>query len=120
MTSSKPKLGKSLAETHPELAAQADGWDLTTVTAGSGKQVFWKCEFGHRWEAKVYSRSAGKGCPVCSGRAVLPGSNDLASTNPDLASQADGWDPTTVTASSNEKVFWICEFGHRWEATATF
>jgi len=29
----------SLAETHPELAAQADGWDPTTVTAGSGKRV---------------------------------------------------------------------------------
>ena len=35
MTSRKP----SLAETHPEIAAQADGWDPTTLTFGSGKKV---------------------------------------------------------------------------------
>ena len=29
----------SLAETHPELATQADGWDPSTFSAGSGKKV---------------------------------------------------------------------------------
>ena len=41
------------------------------VTVGSGKRVWWRCEEGHVWKAKVYSRT-GKmrtGCPVCAGVA---------------------------------------------------
>ena len=40
VTSSKPKPGKFLAETHPELAAQADGWDPTTATTTTLTPVF--------------------------------------------------------------------------------
>ena len=107
----------SLAETHPELAAQADGWDPETVAAGSHNKVAWKCGHGHKWKAEVVSRARGIGCPVCSGRAVHKGFNDLASVNPDLAAQADGWDPTTLKAHSGKKVGWRCESGHRWTAT---
>lgn len=38
------------------------------VTAGSNKKVWWKCKFGHEWEAMIGSRSKGHGCPFCSGR----------------------------------------------------
>jgi len=106
----------SLAETHPELAAQADGWDPTTATSGSGKKVDWKCSQNHVWQAAIYSRASGIGCPICSGKAVLVGFNDLASDNPELAAQADGWDPTTVTAGSSKNVNWKCELGHKWKA----
>ena len=47
----------SLAETHPELAAQADGWDPKTVTAKSHKRVDWKCGLGHRWNVDISNRS---------------------------------------------------------------
>lgn len=46
LMSSIPK--PSLAETHPEIAKQADGWDPTTLTAGSNKKVDWKCQVGHK------------------------------------------------------------------------
>jgi hypothetical protein len=105
-----------LATTHPELAAQADGWDPTTLSAGSDAKVGWICEFGHSWQAVVSSRSAGRGCPVCAGKKVLKGFNDLATTNPELAAQADGWDPTTVIAGSHKKVGWKCKHGHKWNA----
>ena len=105
-----------LATVHPEIAAQADGWDPTTVTTGTNKKVGWKCELGHRWEARVDNRANGRGCPVCSGQAVLSGFNDLVTTHAELALQADGWDPTTVTAGTGKKVGWKCELGHRWEA----
>jgi hypothetical protein len=112
-----PRTGlNDLATANPELAAQAHGWDPTTVTAGSGKKVDWKCEFGHIWSAAIADRHRGSGCPVCSGRNALEGFNDLATINPELAAQADGWDPTTVTVSSDKKVDWKCEFGHRWSA----
>ena len=35
------------------------------ITCGSHKKVWWLGECGHEWEAAVYSRSAGNGCPIC-------------------------------------------------------
>jgi tRNA(Arg) A34 adenosine deaminase TadA len=105
-----------LATTKPEIAAQADGWDPTTVTANSHKKVSWKCGLGHSWKAPVANRSNGTGCPICSGNIVLAGFNDLATTNPDLAAEADGWDPRTVSKSSSRKQKWICNKGHKWTA----
>ncbi len=109
----------SLAETHPELASQAIGWDPTTLTAGSNKKRFWICKTGHQWESVVLHRTHGNGCPVCSGHKVLPGFNDLQTTHPEVAAQADGWDPKTVSRGSHRKLGWVCEFDHRWE-TAVF
>jgi hypothetical protein len=106
-----------LATTHPELAAQADGWDPTTLTAGSHKKVGWKCALGHTWKALVKERSQGTGCPVCSNKKVMAGHNDLATTHPELAAQADGWDPTTVVKFSHKNVNWLCASGHTWKAT---
>jgi hypothetical protein len=80
------------------------------------KNVRWICELGHQWKVPVYYRSSGSGCPVCSNQSVLVGFNDLASTNPELAAQADGWDPSTVTKGSDKKLSWKCELGHKWEA----
>ena len=48
---------------------------------------------------------------------MLVGFNDLATVKPELASQAIGWDPTTVTRGTNSKKDWICEEGHRWSAS---
>ena len=106
-----------LRVTHPQLAAQADGWDTSTLSAGSSKKVGWKCERGHTWQDSVSHRSAGRGCPVCSNHQVLVGYNDLATTHSAIASQAFDWDPTTLIAGSSKKVGWKCEQGHIWSAT---
>ena len=42
------------------------------VTYGSHQKVWWYCASGHHWQAKIYSRSAGSGCPYCSGRLAEP------------------------------------------------
>ena len=105
----------SLAETHPELAAQADGWDPTTVRPGSHQILAWRCPVGHSWDAQVKSRALNEnGCPYCSGFKAQSGVNDLATTHPDLAKQADGWDPTTVTSQTHKSVNWKCSLGHKW------
>jgi hypothetical protein len=107
-----------LATTHPQLAAQAHGWDPRSVTAGSGTVREWKCQYGHIWKAQLVKRSdRGSGCPICSGHQVLAGFNDLATHNPELASQAWNWDPKTVTAGSSRKLEWQCEHGHNWIAS---
>ena len=60
---------RSLAALHPELARE---WDLSRnpdgphdVTAGSNRLRWWKCAKGHSWQATVWHRSSGRGCPVC-------------------------------------------------------
>ena len=105
-----------LSVTHPELAKEADGWDPSTVSSGSHKSLRWKCKSGHSWNAIVKSRTAGRGCAVCSNKKVLQGFNDLATTHPEIAKQADGWDPTSVTFGSAKRMSWVCDKGHRWEA----
>jgi hypothetical protein len=104
-----------LVTTHPEIAVQADGWDPATVTAGSGRRHQWRCDKGHKWITPVYYRMD-SGCPYCSNKAVLNGYNDLATTHPELAAEADGWDPTTLIAGSNKKRKWRCSKGHTWNA----
>lgn len=36
------------------------------VTENSGSKVWWVCEKGHSWKAKIANRSHGSGCPVCN------------------------------------------------------
>ena len=106
-----------LLTTHPKLAAEANGWDPAQESFGSGKKKTWKCMLGHEWIATIGSRSDGRGCPVCSGRKTLPGFNDLATKFPNLAMEADGWDPTKVSPGNNRKFPWICKKGHSWSAS---
>ena len=68
MPSSIPDKGINDLETKfPKLAAEADGWDPSTVTYGSGKKMPWKCKEGHTWKATLTNRSShGHGCPICA------------------------------------------------------
>lgn len=93
----------------------------TQVTPGSARKVWWRCESGHEWQAEISSRASGKGCPVCTGKVIIPGENDLESYDPELARQ---WCrekngrllPNQVSAYSNKQVWWQCERGHQWKA----
>jgi hypothetical protein len=109
-----------LATTHPKLAQQADGWDPKTVSAGSHKKVNWFCVKGHPFSAIVKSRirNTDGGCPICDNKKVLSGFNDLATTHPQIAKEADGWDPKTIVSGSNKKFKWKCNLGHNWLETA--
>ena len=62
-----------LATLNPALAKE---WHPTknetltpeNVTPGSNKKVWWRCSKDHEWEAVIYNRNKGTGCPYCSGR----------------------------------------------------
>ncbi len=109
---------KPLSVTHPELAKEADGWDSSEFLGGSHKKVSWKCRRGHKWDAAINTRSVrGYGCPFCSGRRPIRGETDLATTHPEVAKEANGWDPTTVKKASNKKLSWKCKLGHNWTAS---
>jgi len=114
----------SLQILNPELSKQ---WHLTKngnltpndVTLGSPKKVWWQCDKGHEWEADIYGRNKGNGCPYCSGRYACA-DNCLQTLNPKLSKQ---WHlikngdltPNDVTLGSDKKVWWQCEKGHEWE-----
>ena len=64
-------------------AARNGGLTPSDVSFGSHQKVWWQCSKGHSWQAKVYSRSAGSGCPYCTGRKEVP-ENSLAIQVPAL------------------------------------
>jgi len=90
------------------------------LTAYSNYKVWWVCSKGHKWQATINNRSNGSNCPVCSGRKVLKGFNDLKTKNPQLASE---WHyekngallPEHVPASSTKRVWWKCKESHEFE-----
>jgi hypothetical protein len=80
----------------------------------------WSCNLGHKWKAAIYSRAGGqRDCPFCSNQKVLAGFNDLLTTNPELAVEANGWDPRTVISGSGKNYEWKCTLGHTFIATIT-
>ena len=93
------------------------------MVAGNHRKVWWVCGKGHEWQAAVSSRAgSGAGCPVCAGKVVVPGENDLARLFPGLAAQ---WHPArngqltpeNVAPYSNRKVWWRCPLGHDYAAS---
>lgn len=55
----------------------------------SGKKVYWICEKGHSWEARIADRVRGNGCPYCAGQIIITGKNDLKTLYPRIA---EDWD----------------------------
>jgi hypothetical protein len=107
----KKKAKLPLSKTHPKLAKEADGWDPAIYFPSSAKRD-WVCTLKHKYESLISERKRGKGCPYCAGRKVWKGFNDLATTHPELAKQAVGWDPSMFSAGSNKKVDWKCAKDH--------
>lgn len=118
-----------MATVAPEIAAEWNyekNGDLTPsmVAQASGKKVWWKCKKGHEYQRVIGARTnQGQGCPYCSGKQVLPGFNDLLTTNPTLAAEWDydnnnGKTPRDYTRGSHFKAWWKCsKCGYSWQAT---
>ena len=115
-----------LATTHPQLAQQ---WHPTKngrltpedVVAGTLRKVWWQCEKGHEWRAQIASRANGVGCPVCAGKIIIPGENDLKTFFPEIAAQwhttkNGNFTPETTSPYCNQEVWWQCERGHEYLA----
>ena len=115
-----------LATVNPELVSEWNYEKNDTLkpqdfAPNSNKKVWWKCKNGHEWEATILYRNRGGGCPACSNKKLLPGVNDLATTNPELANEWNyekngGLKPQDVIAGSGKSVWWRCKNGHEWEA----
>ena len=92
------------------------------ISYGSTEKVFWQCKNSHIWKASLNGRTQGRDCPICSGKKVLEGYNDLQSKYPLIAKE---WNykkngelyPNNISYGSEKKVWWICEKGHEWQTT---
>lgn len=108
-----------LATTHPALAAlwhPDNAKSPEQVSSGSDYRAKWLCAAcGQTSEATVFRRAReGLGCPVCAGRVIVAGVNDLATLRPDIAMQfiedpAGKHSPTTVPVGSKAEFIWRCD-----------
>ena len=119
------KSNNTLQAVNPNLASE---WNyeknnnLTpeNVSPNTTKKVWWICNKGHEWQARIDHRNKGSGCPYCAGQRVLVGINDLQTLNPVLANE---WDyeknneltPMDVMPNSHKQVWWKCKQGHEWK-----
>lgn len=111
----------------PEIAAE---WDVQAngklrpddVLARSKHKVWWICERGHRWGARVCERTEeGRGCPYCAAEQ-----SDSAQIQIDpYAELREQWDAEKNAPlrlkdidfdTYTKEIWWICEKGHSWQA----
>ena len=106
-------------EWHP---VKNEGLTPSDITSGSNKKIWWKCNQGHEYRARVYNRTKknGSGCPYCAGKLICE-DNCLRTTHPELAEE---WhtdknktiSPDTVTKGSQRLVWWLCPQGHEYKS----
>ncbi|ULP49235.1 zinc-ribbon domain-containing protein [Mycolicibacter virginiensis] len=130
MTTNPTSGEKSVAALYPEVASE---WDRETnepvtaakITPGSKWKAAWICaKCGHRWQARVNSRTrGGHGCPAC-GRIAAGKAKSAPRPGESLAEKLSGiaaeWHPTLngeltpvdVGYASNKRVWWLCRTCH--------
>lgn len=134
---SKVPAGRSLADLHPDLAAEWSERNARTASqvAAHGRiRGWWRCTAGHEWQTTVHNRTrseSGTGCPTCAAAKhsahmarVTSSDRSLVASFPAVAAEWDwkapcneGDSPRTVMGRSGKQRGWICaECGHRWVA----
>lgn len=107
-----PEIAK---EWHPTLNGDKKPSDFFP---GSHDVVWWLCPKGHEYDLKIETRTKKhQDCPICSGKRIVPGKNDLVTLYPEVAKKWDyeqngDLDPRTLSPGSNTYVWWKCDKGH--------
>ena len=91
----------------------------------SSKKVWWLGKCGHEWAMTVQDRTnQGCGCPICAGKRIVSGINDLMLKFPELCEEWDydkneelGLFPDKVAPHSDKKAWWKCKScGYSWKS----
>lgn len=107
-----------LVTLEPTMAAEWDaeanqGVDPKHVAPGAKAIFGWAPVCGHRFDRSPAHRRQDPRCPVCLGKRLYVGENDVASQRPDLVLLLESEiDPATVTVSSRKSLLWRRECGH--------
>lgn len=64
-----------ISQSHPSLLKEWD-YDLNVnspegFSKGSNFKAFWRCPKNHSWQASIYTRTKGHGCPICRSSTSL-------------------------------------------------
>lgn len=129
----KNKYENSLSYLYPKLAEEfhpTKNGELKSqdINKRSARKVWWKCsECNHEWIATVSSRTAGHGCPSCSGRALVYGKNDLETYCKENKNEyiLKEWDyeknpmkPSEISKKNAYKAYWNCSIcGNSYKAS---
>jgi len=111
---------------YPSLIAK---WDFSkneikpdSIYYNSTKIVNWKCSKGHEYKRSIAGEVRAKNCPICIGKVVLKGYNDLLSRNPNIVEE---WDYSLNTIHPDEIYYrnqtllinWKCKkCGYEWKS----
>lgn len=122
----KPSESYNLYVLRPDLARE---WHPTKngslgpkdVTPGSRRLVWWLCDKGHWWQARICDRLRGMKCTFCRD-LNKQGEQRMVDLRPELLKE---WHPSRnadlrprdASSQHKDKVWWICGQGHEWEAT---
>jgi hypothetical protein len=84
--------------------------EILTEYKSSKDDILLRCNIcNHEWNAKPNALLNCTGCPVCSGRKVKIGINDLWTTHPDIANALKDKNlGYTTSKGSHKKVIFIC------------
>ncbi|MBR4144178.1 MAG: zinc-ribbon domain-containing protein [Lachnospiraceae bacterium] len=122
---------QNLGNTYPELSKEWHPTKNGSITAEmvspmSNKKVWWLGKCGHEWLMSVQDRTNQNcECPICSGKRVLKGYNDLETwcKNNGMEYLLEEWAyeknyflPSEVSKSSDKIVYWKCrKCSHTWK-----
>lgn len=118
------KRSGTLAEKYPSIATEwgdQNSLSPNDVSPGSNKTFWWNCSNGHSYKSTVANRVQGRGCPICAGKIILKGYNDLFTIYP-LAKEMWNYSrnidvyPEKYASKSHKVVWWKCSRGHEWKS----
>jgi hypothetical protein len=97
------------------IAREMEGECLSDVYINCTTHLWWRCKYGHLWEATLNNiRSKGHWCPDCGGSKKL--SIEVAKR---IGIEREGECLSDVYINSNTPLIWRCQFGHTWKPTLT-
>ena len=113
---------------YPEIAKEWHPSKNGNITAEmvapmSNKVVWWLGKCGHEWKMSIQDRTNQKcGCPICAGKRIISGVNDLLYKYPQLCEEwyyekndVLGLYPNKVSSFSEKKAWWKCsKCGNIW------
>lgn len=114
----------------PEVATEWDYRNNDKVPENykptSPDKVSWVCKKGHRWVAKIESRTKrGQGCPYCSRRVAIPRETDIATLHPEVMhlwdqdkNAEEGIFSENIKPGSDCKIWCTCPKGYSRKAQA--
>lgn len=86
--------------------------ELRKITSGSGKMLSWLCNKNHIFQARVFNRVKGSGCPYCSGLLALENVNDLKTLFPEIFNFIVD-KKVVILPFSSKKILFECKNGHQ-------